>query len=66
MVTGSLLVPIIVQTINYSPPRFVNPLTDLEIEIQDNLDYTFPNIVDENGDDYTITDINFGLAKSFI
>eukprot|EP00347_Sterkiella_histriomuscorum_P018561 403345047 len=66
IVQGYLLIPLRMRVINNLPPQFVSPLSDLTLQQGTSIKYTFPDIIDRDGDEIDQVQIDFGQAATFI
>eukprot|EP00347_Sterkiella_histriomuscorum_P009028 403342805 len=66
LVQGYLKIPLRMRVINNSPPQFVNPLVELTLLQGVSLLYTFPDIIDNDGDDIDLVQPDLGQAETFI
>ncbi|CDW86695.1 cadg domain containing protein [Stylonychia lemnae] len=62
----NLYIPLKLIQINNSPPTFQQPLTNILIKVDDQLQYVFPDIIDIDGDNFQIESIDLGVAQNFI
>lgn len=63
---GVLRISLEMKSINLNPPKFVTPLTDITVKVNETEELTFPALIDNDGDGCQVISVSFGRASVFI